>query len=243
MSTSTSTDCPLLLVKGHLVDTCFDRPDVALILDINAISLKTFGVVDKIFEKYPYGETVKNRVQLYDLSRADVKARPDVGTFIVKTNPKKPTIISLVTQYSYGLPYECNSITNNIVKTTKDYHYGQGLRNDTEIARLCNFKMCIKGLISFAKLPENSNLSVFVFNCGIGRSSKMDDVWVNEYLPVLKTFARELITYGITTLIVSHLPTNQIPSNVISLGRFMDNMGLFDSSDDNDEYIGELPME
>ena len=230
---ATVTSSPLLLARGTLVDTCFQRSDVAIIVATNSISIKAVGVVEKVFAKYPYGDSISSREQLYDLPRAVRKDRADVGSMQVKRSEGKrdPVIISLVSQFNFGKSIEDNKIAQNLMKSSKDFHFKFGLENDTALGRINNFKRAITTLSDFAKLKKNEDLGVYAFPCGIGRSGKMDDVWVEEYLPVLKMFAEDVIQYGVTTLLVTDLETIKIPSKVSVLSAPLKKMGFIEEEE------------
>ena len=77
----------------------------------------------------------------------------------------------------------------------------KGLQNDKEVDRQENFKKCLITLQREAIKPENQDISIYVFPIGIGRSDKIDDVWVKCYLPTIKEFAENMVKRRISTLL------------------------------------------
>ena len=217
------------MVRGDPTDGCFQREDTAVVFAINSIAIKTVGNTERILKAYAYGDCVSVRGQLYSLPRAIRKDRAHVGTIVCKKpgeGKSLPAVISLVTQYNFGKPVEENSIAQSMLETSKDYDFKRGLENDTALGRISNFKRAMRALSDFAKDKANEKYAVYAFHCGIGRGGKMDDIWVEEYLPALKMFAEDVIEYGITVLITTAIDFSEIPSQVRDLSASSYKVGM-----------------
>jgi len=198
----------LTVITGKLTDSSLKRGDVCLIVPACCISIKSVGITDDVYTQFPYGDVVSCRQRLYSLNRCIIKHRPAPGTLSLRKpsnypNSDSPTIITFFSQYSIGAPIEQNTIAQEYAQTSRDKPFVQGLQKDTEVNRFDYFLQCIDEVKCIAKRKENERLSLYTFPAGIGRSGRVDAVWLENYLPVIKELADELVKYKIGVTVIA----------------------------------------
>ena len=195
-------------MKGELTNSEFERGDACLVVAGNSISMNSFGIAKNVYLKYVFGDVIAQRERVYNLNRCKIKDRPSPGT-INFSKPQNyphcgntPSVVTLFNQFSYGKPIEENVIAKKYMEKSKDNHLVLGLSKDSCNERLSNFKQCIQNLKKEALKTENQYTKLYAFPVGIGRGDRVDRFWVDNYLPLLKEFANEMLKEEITTILV-----------------------------------------
>ena len=177
-------------------ENVFNRRDVCLVINQNSISYVNFGCAADIVAKYPYADVAglrrpDNKLQSY----SDVSYHDQEGNAIIKSPAEDdvgPSITTLITQYGIGRAYEDNNIAHKIVKCCRDTTIMTRLTNDTKDTRLSNFNKSVFQLGNHLTTSNFSHIQKIVFPVGIGRSGKLDMIWLCRYLPVIYAFARDM---------------------------------------------------
>lgn len=199
-SSSSSHSSACKLMYAFLTDDIFNNEKTCIILNQNSLSYRNFGRCLDVVEKYSYGDVAGLRKpDKYMKMYSQYEDRGEEGDCIVKHPPHYfpgPTIVTLITQYGIGRPIEDNNIASKIVKNSRNNDLVSHLTGDS-MERRCHlfnrsmFKLCV--LMSSSSRDYIKNIIIPV---GIGRSGKVDDIWLTKYLPVIHSFSLDMEKLG-----------------------------------------------
>jgi len=163
---------------GEITSDKYSSDTVAICHIVNASGCKNFGLSLKLAEKYPYADIYGSREPLYNLNRARVSSRDEVGRVRIFKEDKKPYIICLVAHYAPGNPTDEDENKIQSLKTSSDKHYVHYLKEDTLPCRITNLLKCIEDLAK--KLPFVPVKHIYV-PAGVGCGLKCE-IWQKSYL-------------------------------------------------------------
>lgn len=190
-------------VTGRLCDVEFASRTNFLVYAVNAIGCDEFGLVKDLHQVYRHESVYSRRKRLYSLSRAVVSSRDAPGNLIVQEpleTDNSPSLIACVTQFGWGASIEDNVKAMQAVNTSKDWHYTQGLREDTKPNRRHHFKTCMKKLATLAM--GHKDVEKIIIPEGMGCRGKLDEEWREYYLPAIQALATRVEPFGIQTVLV-----------------------------------------
>lgn len=194
---------PLKSVTGRLCDAEFDCRRNFLVYAVNAIACDAFGLVKDLHQVYRHESAYSCRKRLYNLSRATVSTRDVPGNLIVQEpaeTVQSPSLIACVSQFGWGASIEDNAKAVQAVNTSQDWHYVQGLKEDTKVNRRHHFKTCMKKIAALAM--GHKDVEKIIIPEGMGCRGKLDEEWREHYLPAIETLATRLESFGIETILV-----------------------------------------
>ena len=209
---------PIITTAGFMTDREHMDSSNLLLMSVNATSHRLSGVAKDIASVYHYGNVFEGRQQLFDLNRAVCSTRSNVGRVIVKEPPANssyPCIAAIVSQFGSGEPIERNTKAQYFVGNSRDMHYVNGLKCDTLVERVNNFKMGLENTIDY--LFHNNRVKNVIMPKGIGRGLP-DQEWQKHYLPLIEDAAYKLIAHDIKMQFLEipslRHPTNPPPSSL-----------------------------
>ena len=118
------------LIKAGIDQNMFDRSDFILVVDVNSTCVRPAQkMTTKVYQRYPYGNTISARRQLFNLNRAVSTDRGKLGNVEMKYCPlnQHPAIVTITTQYTYGRCLERNSKLQKSVATSRDMDFVRGV--------------------------------------------------------------------------------------------------------------------
>lgn len=182
---------PCKIAYGNLADDVFNYENMCILVGQNSVSTKNFGSTRDVCWKYPYANVTSKRIpNLYGI--AEEASRSREGTIEIRSPPLYilgPTVVTLITQYGIGKSVEENTYAQRIIKSCTDDHHVNKLKCDTNENRLKNFKECLTTLSDELLSKYCDYISAVVIPGGIGRSGRLDEVWLCQYLPLIGEFA------------------------------------------------------
>lgn len=196
----------LKTVTGKLCDAEFASRRNVLVYAVNAVGCDAFGLIKDLHQVYSHESVYSRRKRLYNLSRSMVSTRDEPGTLIVQEplgTDKSPTLIACVTQFGWGASIEDNVKAMQAANKSHDWHYVEGLKEDTKINRRHHFKTCMKKLVTLAM--GHKDMEKIIIAEGMGCRGKLDEEWREYYLPAIETLATRLEPFGIQTVLVCTL--------------------------------------
>ena len=202
---------PLIFETGSVSDIKYHRGKNCLLYAINSVSCKPYGVCKDLHEKYPHEDSVTSRTSLTFVSRARRCDRDIPGDIILQRSPHEssPHLIAMITQFGYGQPYVGSVEDIRRLALSMDYHYVEGIKQDTENKRVKNFQECIKKIIIFALGCDG--LESIIIPAGVGTRGNCGQLWNSQYLPILQNMASRLQASNIKVIITSPTVTEPKP--------------------------------
>ena len=195
------------IINGSLSDRRFNKENICLVVGLNSVSCKNVGAVKDLVELYPYCNVAGIRfTKQGSRSIAQVRDRNPEGTAIINLPPiyrSNPTVASLICQFGMSSPVECNSIAQQMIKTSYDGDLKYRLRRDTTVDRIFYFEKCLRHLEKKLEKSKYSHIDYVMFPLGIGRAGRVDTVWLKRYLPLIFSFSRECVAFGMRCVLVA----------------------------------------
>lgn len=194
----TPSACKMMFNK--ISDSIFNQRDTLLVINQNSISYANYGCSYDIIAKYPYGDVAGLRRPDFKVpSYSHTEFHDKEGTTIIKSPPTDtvgPSICTLITQYGIGRNYEDNNIAQRIAKYCRDTTISDRLAADTKDNRILYFNKAIYNLSNQLASEKFSHLKKVILPVGIGRSGKVDMIWLCKYFSIIEVFARHLQNQG-----------------------------------------------
>ena len=207
--TSCSSVPDIKLIDANMSDEKLNQEEHLLIISINSIGCKNYGMNNDIIQKYPYCDIVGHRYSDRELKCiASQENRSSEGSCIVSPAPiykKGPLIASLVSQYGLGKPFDRNRLSQKIVKRCTQESFRYHLRQDTTDNRCIYFNTALQKLGNALVLNMYPDIDKVIFPIGIGCRS-VDDIWLCRYYEIIKKFSREIKSSGIRCYIAVRKP-------------------------------------
>ena len=185
------------LIYSYLSGPALRQKHLCLVTAINAVTCKNFGYMKDIASNYPYADVARRRYTKPGCSYSCVRDRGVVGSAFLNKPPHEeysnlPLIATLITQYGIGKSIEANEYAKKAVQYSLDIHHVNNLRNDTEERRLSNFTKSLNQLKYLLSSGECDYIQYVIFPLGIGRSGRIDEIWLAYYLPGILAFSKEI---------------------------------------------------
>ena len=181
-------------------DNIFNKSEVCLVVSQNSVSFRNFGCTGDIVRKYPYADVAGLREADHNLkSFSKFKHRDAEGSAKLKTaavGDEGPVVGTLITQYGIGRPLEENNISKKIVQYCPDTAVTSHLTLDTQEKRIVHFTLSAIRLAEQLSLSYYDRVKTVIFPVGIGRSGKVDNIWLIKYLPAIYSFANDMQNCG-----------------------------------------------
>ena len=190
--------CKLMFTS--ITNSMFDKPDVCLVISQNSVSCRNFGCVEGIVEKYPYSDVAGLRQAKPIMPSYSIANHRDGEGYVHLKKPKiygdGPVVSTLITQYGIGRPVEDNNIAQKIIKSCPDAAITSHLKKDSMENRVNYFNKCMFNLAQLLRTLEYSYIKNIIIPVGIGRSAKVDDIWLTKYLPLIFVFCNDMKKYN-----------------------------------------------
>ena len=188
------------LIDANMSDEKLNQEEHLLVLSINSIGCKNYGMNSDVVHKYPYSDIVGQRYNDLDLKCiAKEEDRSREGCCIVSPPPlyrKGPLVASIVSQYGLGKPFDQNKMSQKIVRNCPQESFRQHLRQDTTDNRTLYFHAGLQKLANAIIHKIYPDVDKVIFPIGIGRRS-VDETWLCRYYELLKKFSRDIKPYGV----------------------------------------------
>ncbi len=196
---------PIKVVRGRATDRQYCRGDTCIVYQVNAISCEPYGIVKDLHECYPHEGVIASRRPLTFVARAIKEHRDVPGEIIIQppsmeedygedAREELPTLVAVVSQFGWGPAFEGTEAAVCKLEMSKDGHYVEGMKKDTEDCRLQYFKQCMKKLLNFVLGCDT--LKQVIIPAGLGRRGRPDNVWKLAYLPSIQALATRLSAVG-----------------------------------------------
>ena len=181
-------------------DDVFNKSEVCLTISQNSVSYRNFGCTGDIVQKYAYADVAGLREADPNLkSFAKLKCRDPEGSAKLKTAAiatDGPTVGTIITQYGIGRPIEENNISRKIVQYCTDTTITSHLAADTQENRIILFNKAVFRLGELLSLSYYDHIKTIIFPVGIGRSGRVDNIWLLKYLPIIYSFSNDMQKCG-----------------------------------------------
>lgn len=179
----------LKLLKDRIVSPIYESRSICIVNSTNAITCKDFGFNKILTTTYPYCHVAGLRYSDDKTGTALKESRGREGSLefnFLRKEFNSPYIATLITQYGIGLPFEENEIAQKCFRYTMDSDHARRLRCDTSNDRIKYFEDCLLKLTCELVREENECIKYVFLPAGIGRGGRLDTVWFNYYLPIIK---------------------------------------------------------
>ena len=182
---------------GRVTDDIYNKCGVCIVVNHNCVSYTNFGMCKDIVEKYPYADLASRR--RVDAKNKLVAKREDwsnLGSYHL-TEPSLdesgPHIATIVSQFFPGRDRYENNLTKQIINNSDDLELVNHLLKDTYENRKNAFSDALY-LLSTALCSGNyCYVNKVIIPFGLGRRGRIDEEWLNDYLPVINSFAQDMM--------------------------------------------------
>ena len=181
-------------IPGEITSETFCADDVAICHIVNAVGCKNYGLSASIAEKYSYADIYGSRQPLYNLNRARLSSRDQLGRVRIFKKIGQPYIICMVAHFAPGNPTDLDEskTKKETMCTSTDKNYVAGLTHDKLSDRMHNLILCIDDLRK--KIPFLPVTSIYIpagTGCGL-----FGDTWEHKYMPCLEKLGKFCATQG-----------------------------------------------
>ena len=188
------------LIDANMSDEKLNQEEHLLVLSINSIRCKNYGMNSDVVHKYQYSDIVGQRYNDLDLKCIAKEEDSSREGCCIVSPPllyrKGPLVASIVSQYGLEKPFDQNKMSQKIVRNCPHESFRQHLRQDTTDNRTLYFNAGLQKLANAIIHKIYPDIDKVIFPIGIGRRS-VDETWLCRYYELLKKFSCDIKLYGV----------------------------------------------